>query len=357
MSNRRRPRNPKPPLTDQTAVDDVRPVAKVSSPADVLAMVPYLFGFEPHESVVVVSLKGPRRRFGPIVRADLVEPDQAAALVGYLADVVEAHGFGAVLIAAYSTRKAAADEVVPALAEELASAGVIVYEALRADGERWWSYTCDSRCCPPEGTRYDPATTSVAALAVSMGMAKLPTRGALAKQFAPVAGGADRQRANEIAREAVAASAGGVGRSARIADVIASALGRDAVDSVTLGTLLGAVQDLRNRDLAWMLISRDDADAHFELWRQIMTAADDDLLAPAGSLCAFAAWLAGRGALAATAADRVAEVAADYPMLGLVRDALESCMSPDVWQEYLDSLSRVSADWPIGGAAAGDAAV
>jgi hypothetical protein len=87
-----------------------------------------------------------------------------------------------------------------------------------------------------------------------------------------------------------------------------------------------------------------------------MTLADDDL-PPAGSLCAFAAWLAGRGALAATAVDRVSEVAADYPMLGLIRDALESCMSPDVWQDYLESLSPLSADWPIGGAEAGDAAV
>jgi hypothetical protein len=291
------------------------------------------------------------------VRADLVEPDQAAALVGYLASVVAAHGFEAVLIAAYSMRRAAADEVVPALAEELASAGVTVYEALRADGARWWSYTCENACCPPEGTPYDPATTSVAALAVSMGMAKLPTREALAEQFAPVAG-SGREAVNEVAREVVAAMTVGVGGSrVRVTDVIASALGKDVVDSVTLGTLLGAVQDLRSRDLAWILMSREDADSHFEVWRLVMTLADDDLLPPAGSLCAFAAWLAGRGALAATAVDRVSEVAADYPMLGLIRDALESCMSPDVWQDYLESLSPLSADWPIGGAEAGDAAV
>jgi hypothetical protein len=80
-------------------------------------------------------------------------------------------------------------------------------------------------------------------------------------------------------------------------------------------------------------MTRADAELHFQLWRQVMTAADDDLLAPAGSLCAFAAWLAGRGAVAATAVDRVAEVAPDYPMLLLIRDAIESGLSPDAWED------------------------
>ena len=161
MSNRRKPRSPGTPLIDGSTAREAPPVARIAGPADALAMIPYLFGFEPNESVVVVSLKGPRRRFGPIVRGDLVEPGQAAALVEYLADVVRGHGFEAVLIAAYSTRESAADEIVPVLADALVSNGVTVHEALRTDGSRWWSYTCDRACCPPEGTPYDPATTSV----------------------------------------------------------------------------------------------------------------------------------------------------------------------------------------------------
>src|SRR4029079_14386587 len=110
------------------------------------------------------------------------------------------------------------------------------------------------------------------------------------------------------------------------------------------------------RDVAWALVSRDDAERHFEGWRQVMTAADDDLMAPAGALCAFAAWLSGRGALAATAADRVDEVRPDYSFLGLIRDVLESGMSPASWEPYRESLLRISAEPWTAGAVADEAA-
>jgi hypothetical protein len=350
MSNRRKPRSPRTSLIDESAASDHPPVARIGGPADALAMIPYLFGFEPHESVVVVSLKGPRRRFGPIVRGDLVEPSQAEVLVEYLANVVDSHGFEAVLIAAYSTRESAAAQVVPGLAEALASSGVTVYEALRTDGSRWWSYTCDRGCCPPEGTPYDPATTAVAALAVSMGMGKLPSREALAQQFAPRFGEV-RETANDVAWALACATAVDEGSDLeRMSTLIESSLGIDRIGGAALGMLLGGVQDLLARDVAWLLMTRDNADRHFELWRQVTTVADDELLPPAGALCAFAAWLAGRGALAAMAVERVAEVAPDYPFLELIAHAIQSGMNPDVWGEYREMLSADSADRPMGGA-------
>jgi hypothetical protein len=152
MSNRREPRKPRTAPTHPETFAEPPAVAKVRSPADALAMIPYLLGFEPHESVVVVSLDGPRRRLGPMIRVDLVEPDGADALVDYLGAAVEAHGYAAVLVAAFSERPSAAAEVVPRLVASLEQVGVTVVEALRTDGARWWSYTCDRGCCPPEGT-------------------------------------------------------------------------------------------------------------------------------------------------------------------------------------------------------------
>jgi hypothetical protein len=290
-----------------------------------------------------------------VIRGDLVEPDQAAALVAYLASIVATHGFEAVLVAAFSTRPSAADAVVPALVDALEDAGVAVDEALRADGVRWWSYTCDRGCGPPDGTPYDPSSSSAAALAVSAGMAKVPSREALAEQFLPRDADACRT-VGELARAVAATVHEGSAPTAHEVDALLwSALGHAEIDPPGLGILLGVVQDRRVRDIAWLLMSRIDADLHFDLWRQVMNAAEDDLLAPAGALCAFAAWLAGRGALAATAVDRVAEVAPDYPMLGLIREALESGLDPDRWEGRLPTRP-VSPDSPDAGAAAGDAA-
>jgi hypothetical protein len=138
-------------------------------------------------------------------------------------------------------------------------------------------------------------------------------------------------------------------------DLLWSALGHTDIDPPGLGILLGVVQDLLVRDIAWLLMTRADAELHFELWRQVMTAADDDLLPPAGSLCAFAAWLSGRGAVAATAIDRVAEVAPDYRMLRLIRDALESGLSPDYWDERLSSVGDRLAAGGSGSSASANA--
>jgi hypothetical protein len=338
MSNRRKRRNPRPVAGLDPDDAGIPAVAKIRGPADALAMIPYLLGLEPHESIVVVALIGPRRRLGQVIRGDLVEADAAPALVSYVASAVEANRLEAVLVVGFSARPAVADAVVPALVTVLEDAGVAVYEALRADGDRWWSYTCDSGCCPSEGTAYDPSTSSMSALAVASGMAKAPSRQALSEQFAPRDPDL-RQRVSTLAR-AVATTVGDGDPPGvyEVEGLLLSGLGSAEIDAAGLGILLGVVQDQFVRDIAWLLITRADADLHFELWRQVMTAADDDLLAPAGALCAFAAWLNGRGALAATAADRVAEAAPDYPMLGMIRDALESGMNPDVWEDHLDAL-------------------
>ncbi|MFD0787811.1 DUF4192 family protein, partial [Micromonospora azadirachtae] len=64
------------------------PRLAVRSPADLLAAVPYLLGFHPADSVVVVAMRGRRVVFA--ARADL--PDPAEDPVGparHLANVVQ----------------------------------------------------------------------------------------------------------------------------------------------------------------------------------------------------------------------------------------------------------------------------
>jgi hypothetical protein len=349
MSNRRKPHRPRPRRTGAVRAHDDAPAAPegvvtMRSPADVIAMVPYLLGFELDESIVIVSLGGSRQRVGPIVRADLGGPGgllDPALMADYLASVAGSRGYDAVLVVAYSTQREAADTAVAAVMARLAETGVRVREALRADGRRWWSYTCERECCPPAGTPYDPSTTAAAALAVTMGLSKEPSRDALARQFA---------RLGPAERCAIGAEARGVHLSRRrqgvdsrrLEDVVEASLASEAVARESLGLLLGAVQDLEARDVAWALMTRTSADRHFALWRDVMRAADDDLLPPAGALCAFAAWLSGQGAVAATAAEQVAAVRPDYPFLGLVAEIMARGISPDHWEAYRRTLAQIA---------------
>src|SRR5215212_5894946 len=72
---------PGPPSRERTFVS-------VQGPGDLVAAVPYLVGFDPVRSVVVVSLRGARLRCGLVARVDLPSPEQvpawADAMVGYV---------------------------------------------------------------------------------------------------------------------------------------------------------------------------------------------------------------------------------------------------------------------------------
>ncbi len=54
-------------------------MVRAASPRDIVAAVPYQCGFHPARSVVVISLRGPRRRFGMVCRMDLPEEHERRA--------------------------------------------------------------------------------------------------------------------------------------------------------------------------------------------------------------------------------------------------------------------------------------
>ncbi|KAB1108814.1 DUF4192 domain-containing protein [Micromonospora aurantiaca] len=159
----------------------------VRSPADMVAAVPYLLGFHPADSVVVVAVRGRRVVFA--ARGDLpapgVDPGPAAR---HLAQVVARQDADAATVVGYGPA-ARVTGVVDAIGDALTAAGLVVLDALRVTEGRWFSYLCvEPSCCPPEGTPYDPAASQVSAAAVFAGQVALPDRAALAAQVSPLDG-------------------------------------------------------------------------------------------------------------------------------------------------------------------------
>ncbi len=311
----------------------------LKEPADVVAMVPYLIGFTPVESLVVLALQGPRRRLGPCMRVDLADDRDGAEVQGrYLGDLIAAHGFSPVILVAYSVDAARADAVVQPLRRGLARRRVQVIEALRADGRRWWSYDCDdAECCSPRGSAYDAESSRVAAEAVLAGLHKAPDRDSLRVQFEPISRDAqvavaeecDRLRSADLAVTRVPRDVPELDR------LVALHRARPTEMPVTdAAALLLAVQRTALRDAAWALMNRANAAEYFGLWRWVMQTAPDDLMAPAGALTGFAAWLDGQGASASHVVDRVELVSPGYSMCTLLRDILEATVNPDVWSGF-----------------------
>ncbi|MFG3299889.1 DUF4192 domain-containing protein [Micromonospora chersina] len=317
-----------------------RPRLAVRSPGDLVAAVPYLLGFHPADSVVVVAVRGRRVVFA--ARGDLPEPGaDPRPAARHLAEVVARQRTDAATVIGYGPagRVTAA---VDAVGEALDRTGLLVRDALRVTDGRWWSYLCaESVCCPPEGTPYDPAASEVSAAAVFAGQVALPDRAALAAQVSPL-GGPVRvamRRATAQAHRRLAGLAGEAAGTGLTSDPSVRSAGVAAVrtafrrhrrgerlgdDEVAWLTVL--LTHLPVRDHAW---SRTDGrDADISLWTDVLRRSEPELIAAPGSLLAFAAWRAGHGAVAAVALERVLATHPGYSMAVLLDDALRRGLSP-----------------------------
>jgi hypothetical protein len=140
--------------SDRTSVSS-RPVVRLTTPGELVASVPALCGFPPQESVVVLSLRGPRRRLGLTVRVDLppptARPDPVPELADLLAERVAADGGSAGALLVFSAHRR--PELVAAYLQACAASGTTLDQALHVAGGRWTSYTCRGPCCPRAGAR------------------------------------------------------------------------------------------------------------------------------------------------------------------------------------------------------------
>lgn len=308
-------------------------VTRLSGPGDAVAMIPYILGFTPRESLVVIALEGRRNRFGPCCRMDLATArDEVLDQARYTAALARRQAFRRVMVFAFSADVEPANSALTAVHGALTEAGVDVLDAVRADGASWWSTLCSNpRCCPPEGTPYDVDTSRVAAEAVLAGLQRAPDRESLRAHVAPL----------DPARRASVAAAAKHRPVVDVTTLVAGALDRSECLSIDeIAALAVAVQDVRDRDRAWAMMTRATAPRHFQLWRTVMQTVPDELMVPVGSLTAFAAWLSGRGVLASHAADRVLAVDPTYSMALLVVDALQACLHPDTWETVTPSVVR-----------------
>ncbi|MFJ6199512.1 DUF4192 domain-containing protein [Micromonospora sp. NPDC092111] len=317
-----------------------RPRLTVRSPADLIAAVPYLLGFHPTDSVVVVAMRGRRIVFA--ARADLpdrgTDPELPAR---HLGDVLSRQDAESATVVGYGP----AGRVTPAVdavRAALAAAGLAVLDALRVTDGRYWSYLCaEPECCPPDGNPYDAGASQVAAAAVFAGQVALPDRAALTAQVTP-AEGVDRaamRRAGDLAERRLL----GLLESAPADDV----LGGDTVRSAGVAAVRAARrrhrrgEPLTDDEVAWLTLllthlpvrdhaweRTDGREADIALWAEVLRRAEPELIAAPASLLAFAAWRAGQGALAAVALERALAAHPDYTLAQILDDLLRRGVPP-----------------------------
>ncbi len=192
--SRSAPRPIRPSLHGEREPTGSPPVVRAVSPRDIVASVPYQCGFQPERSLVVISLRGARRRFGLVCRMDLPDDGDRAAAAREVASFVARDEAAAALVLVYDEAPwdAASRPHHPLVAELVATlerGGVPTLDAFYVTTERYWSYECrDARCCPAEGSLVEEAGSSpVAAASVMAGLAPLASRDALGTRLTPSA--------------------------------------------------------------------------------------------------------------------------------------------------------------------------
>ncbi|WP_433299411.1 DUF4192 domain-containing protein [Actinoplanes sp. CA-030573] len=293
----------------------------VSSSAEAVAVTPYMLGFHPTDSLVVLGLFG--RLVDFVVRYDFPPPDHPSALEE-AAELVAAQGAGRVIVLGYGPPGPVSPAVLE-LAHMLREARVRVEDTLRVHDGRWWSY--ESRG-PAEGTA---CSLGLAAGAVFQGLVALPDRKALVAQLAPLEG--------EAGREAEAATVRARARRASLPDDAARRAGREAIREAERIARSGG--EPTGDEYAWLnvLLAEQPVLEHgidrtsperwrARLWTEAVRRAEPTQVAAPATLLGFAAWRAGDGALARVAVDRALQAAPGHRYAAILDRLLGAGIRP-----------------------------
>jgi hypothetical protein len=305
-----------------------------------IAVVPYLLGFHPQDSLVVLAISRSDSRVRLAFRFDLPDPpDRAitAQIVRHAAVLLTRNKFADAVIIGYGP-----GTLVTPLADlarqALPAAGIELHDVLRVDDGRCWSYICtDPSCCPAEGVPVGSATHPAAAVLAGAGIAAASSRDALAATISRLTGPEGDAMAEATAlAERAACQLAVSGPRTLLADGLAAV--QHAITMYQSGGSLStpgefarlavALTSLRIRDDAWARMDPAHQADHLRLWTDLTRRARPGYIAPPASLLAFTAWQAGDGALANLALDRALADQPDYSMALLLRDALTACLPP-----------------------------
>jgi Domain of unknown function (DUF4192) len=339
-----------PPPPGTLKVPRERPRVRVTSPADLLAVVPHLFGFHPASSFVVLGATGPRTEIELGFRYDLPDPPRksSAAEIAEHAGAVLSHRQITTLIGVgYGPGRLVAP-VADALTAVAKRQGLRLQELLRAENGRYWSYLChDACCCPDQGVPFDYRSHLTSVVMTAAGFAAYPDRAARAQAIAPLSGDAAEAVERAIRRAcdraetimAEAAEQGSRNPLRRVVDegrrAVREAIrvyqsGERITDDDQMAWLLVALVNLPVRDDAWARMDPDGREAHLTLWADLTRRATGPWLPAPACLLAFTAWQSGDGTLANIALARALEADPTYSMALLLRDILDAGVPPSL---------------------------
>jgi hypothetical protein len=283
-----------------TTMPTDRPVLRLTTHENVLEAVPYLLGFTPEASLVVLGLGGERNRLS-VFYGDAPVGDLALAL-----------------------------------RQKAAEADIRVREMLHVSNGRFFSLLCDNdACCPPDGRPLPTAVTQVSATATAAGLAPFATREDVTARLA----GDDDQHervgmvfARLVANEGLPLNAYSDEHLARLRLLvdryrIERTPRLEELEAANAALFLHNI-NVRDRVFIWTLDGDDVQRALQTLLTDVVRMVGRWESVPAATLLAATSYVLGEGAFANVAVDHALRFDPNYSLARLIDTALRQGLHP-----------------------------
>ena len=298
----------------------------LTSAHDLITAVPFLIGFHPTNSLVLIAVKD--GAIGLAMRIDLpshIDSDEIDLLAHhFIRDQAQA----ALLVAYMPQERSDGDSLLISLGAGLIRNGIEIQESLLITGGRYRSIICrDGTCCPAAGKALPSIEDS--AIAAEHVVAGIPMPyGDISELIDSIS--ADSQSlstewisdvsgylVDEDSPEIVPLRRDGVEAMLLLLDEFR--IGRGPTDQRLVARVIGRMSDVQVRDYAMGVHQEDNYDLYFAMWRELLRLSPVGSVAPIACIVAAMAYENGDGALAQRALDRAISDNASYPLAALLR--------------------------------------
>lgn len=314
----------------------------LTSPHDLLAAVPFLIGYHPTNSLIIVSLKDDA--IGMAMRVDYpcLEPNNENPYDSLVFHLLREGAEGALVVAYVPDDRSDGEEVLRDIELAMRHANIPLRESLLIAHGRWRSVLCtDSDCCPAEGrvlpeismsrvaveqvaqgrpmpfADIDGLTESIAPLALSLDLDFLASiHSYCIDPDSPEIQSAQRESATSV-----------IDLAARFVD---GSIGKDCESDIELiARVIAGVGDIQVRDFALGSHDETSIDSYWAMWRYLVRIAPAGFVAPIAALFASLSYERGEGALAQRVLDRALTDDPSYSLAALLRRVFSAGWPPE----------------------------
>jgi len=323
----------------------------VKTPHDLLAAVPFLIGYHPTDSLVLISVKSDSLEMAMRIDFPKNPPEGSYQLLA--SHLKRDNSDGALIVAYEPADSLAGPEVLHNVADAVASLDIPIRELMLVRNNHWRSLLCsDDKCCPPEGNQIEEfvnsriaaeqvASGKVLPFSDSEGLTHSISATILAKDInwnAQVVGfrvDPDANNLNELQRD-------GAESILLLADFYSQ--NGFCKDYDLMARVLGRLSDIQVRDFALGCHTDQTINSYWAMWRDLLRIAPPKFVAPVASVFASIAYENGEGALAHRALDRAIEDDPEYSLARLLRRVFSSGWPPSGFAQLRSELHpRVTA--------------